>query len=279
MEIHFLETDENNEPLDFAKIKGFYIDPVSELYEKLSYIQTSIGEEFFIEEIKEESDDSEEELVEESKFFVELVSEYDPVVLSKRLESITKLSLNIRKIRWDFIDSKFVMKIGKIKNKDIYVIVATLLDDDITDETKKRIKYIKDCIVNGKKIEEDIVNKLVDLSTDASIEESLVEEKQSQEVFKKDTRQIAPLKQTSVVQKRLQTTNIPTDMIKHKVPTLASVKNYKPTNILSTSYTNTQSNLQNSNKEPATVSRNSDNKTNKTNRNKSGLSMFKIHGF
>ena len=118
MNIDFVEESEN----DLVNRKNLYINPDSELSLTLSRVQDALDSSGY------PLDRSKYKYVKGKlcKFQIELISSPDLALLTKRTNSLKKLNINIGKMKWDFNDSgsSYFMKIGKIQDKDLHIVVA-----------------------------------------------------------------------------------------------------------------------------------------------------------
>lgn len=146
LSIQFVEEPESV----LVKRKSLYIDPESDLSNTLSKIQDKIESEGF------SVDRSRYKYVlgQLCKFSMELINEPDLATLNRRANSIKKLSLNLSKLKWEFQSRSFVLKIGKIQDKDLYITVA-FVAEELGEIERERIKTVKDSIVKKEnKVEE-----------------------------------------------------------------------------------------------------------------------------
>jgi hypothetical protein len=140
MQIEFAEESEN----ELVKRKCLYLDPKSEMSLLLSKIQDLIESEGFT------IDRSRYKYVHGQlcKFNIELIDEIDPVLLTKRSNTVKKLSLNIDKLKWEFGSRTFSLKIGKIQEKNLFITVA-FLAKELDENERNQIKNIKDSVLKS----------------------------------------------------------------------------------------------------------------------------------
>lgn len=140
MNIQFVDEPES----DLVKRKSLYIDPESELSVTLSNIQDALELEGFT------VDRSRYKYIRGRlcKFNIDLISEPDVNALMRRANSMKKLNLNLSKLKWEFTNRVFTLKIGKIQDKDLFVTVA-FIAEVLGDIERDRIKDIKDRIIKG----------------------------------------------------------------------------------------------------------------------------------
>lgn len=140
MNIQFVDEPES----DLVKRKSLYIDPESELSVTLSNIQDTIELEGFT------VDRSRYKYIRGRlcKFNIDLISEPDVNVLTRRANSMKKLTLNLNKLKWEFTNRVFTLKIGKIQDKELFITVA-FIAEVLGDIERDRIRDIKDRIIKG----------------------------------------------------------------------------------------------------------------------------------
>lgn len=142
MNIQFVDEPDS----DLVKRKSLYIDPESDLSNTLSKIQDTIELEGFT------VDRSRYKYIRGKlcKFNIDLISEPDVNALTRRANSMKKLTLNLGKLKWEFNNRVFTLKIGKIQEKELFITVA-FLAEVLGDIEKDRIIEIKDSIVKPEK--------------------------------------------------------------------------------------------------------------------------------
>ena len=75
------------------------------------------------------------------KFSIELITEANSELLQKRKKLVETIQLNLNKIKWEVRDNMYILHIGKIGEKDIYVTVAKFFSE-ISEEDKQVITEI-----------------------------------------------------------------------------------------------------------------------------------------
>lgn len=140
MNICFVEEPDS----DLVKRKSLYIDPESELSLTLSNIQDSI------ESTGYSVDRSRYKYVKGRlcKFHIELVRDPDINTLRSRSNSLKKLSIDISKLTWEFRGQAYVLKLGKMGDKDLHITVA-FLSGDLSEDDRQKIKSSKDTIISN----------------------------------------------------------------------------------------------------------------------------------
>ncbi|MDD4930875.1 MAG: hypothetical protein PHG66_01815 [Candidatus Colwellbacteria bacterium] len=137
MNIDFVEEPEN----ELVSRKNLYINPDSELSLTLSRVQDALDSNGF------PLDRSNYKYVKGKlcKFQIELISSPDLALLTKRTNSLKKLNININKMKWDFSESgrSYFMKIGKIQDKDLHIVVASF-ESTPTEDDHEKVKDIRD---------------------------------------------------------------------------------------------------------------------------------------
>lgn len=137
MNIDFVEEPEN----ELVNRKNLYINPDSELSLTLSRVQDALDSDGY------PLDRSKYKYVKGKlcKFQIELISSPDIALLIKRTNSLKKLNININKMKWDFNESggSYFMKIGKIQDKDLHIVVASFHTVPSSDDNEK-IRDIRD---------------------------------------------------------------------------------------------------------------------------------------
>jgi hypothetical protein len=141
MNIQFVDEPES----DLVKRRSLYLDPDSELSSILCKIQDDIELEGFT------IDRSRYKYIQGRlcKFNIDLISEPDLNALTRRANSMKKLTLNLSKLKWEFNNRVFALKIGKIQDKELFITVA-FIAEALGDIEHDRIREIKDNIINGK---------------------------------------------------------------------------------------------------------------------------------
>lgn len=137
MKVKFIEESDE----DLITRTDLYIDPESELSVLLTKLQDVISE-------SEDIDRSDYKYVNGKlcKFKIELISDPDLALLSKRKSSVEKLTINLNKIKWELTGNTYNMKIGKIQDKDLYIEVAVFQNEV---EDPNTIREIKDFILKS----------------------------------------------------------------------------------------------------------------------------------
>ena len=174
MKIAFFEDDPN---LEVSQKMYLYVD--SDLDTELTkFIDIFVNEEEFIINMDEylEIDDN------VYKFYIELIDEINLEVLKKRGQNVSKINVNLKKLKWMFSsDTSLCIKIGKIQNKDIYIHVCEFEDPQST-EMKLKILGIKDKILDGTYVSPKELQRLAEekeneLILDEDDEDDVKEEK------------------------------------------------------------------------------------------------------
>jgi len=147
MIIDFVEEPEN----ELIDRKNLYINSDSELSLTLSRIQDSLDSNGF------PVTRSSYKYVKGKlcKFQIELISSPDLALLTKRTNSLKKLNINIAKMKWDFGErGSYFMKIGKIQDKDLHIVVASFHTPPSSEDYEK-IKMIRDKAIRNDPDKED----------------------------------------------------------------------------------------------------------------------------
>lgn len=165
MNIDFVKEPEN----ELVNRKNLYINPDSEFSLVLSRVQNALDSNGFL------VDRSKYKYVKGKlcKFEIELISTPDLAVLNKRTNSLKKLNININKMKWDFNNNgnSYFMKIGKIQDKDLHVVVASFHTSPSSKDYDK-IKDIRDRAIK---------NELEEIPEDSAEERENEEEEFNEE--------------------------------------------------------------------------------------------------
>ena len=138
MNIEFAEESET----ELTDRKGLYLLASSELSQKLLLIQEAIENNGFELELPDYVSINDQWC----KFYMELIDEPDVSFLQRRANTVKKISLNITKLKWDFIENTFVLKIGKVQSKELHIVIANLSETP-SETTKQKIKEIKNQVL------------------------------------------------------------------------------------------------------------------------------------
>lgn len=154
MNIDFVEEPEN----ELLNRKNLFVNPDSELSRTLSRVQDMLDSKGY------SIDRSSYKYVKGKlcKFQIELISNPDITILNKRINSLKKLNINITKMKWDWSPDRqlYFMKIGKIQDKDLHVVVCNFhTAPELEDEEK--IKELRDRAVRNEPQESDIEDEQV----------------------------------------------------------------------------------------------------------------------
>jgi hypothetical protein len=140
---------------DLLTRKNLFVDPDSELSLVLSRLQDNVEADCGI-----TIDRSRYKYVKGKlcKFNIELLNYPDITTLIKRSASMKKLVLNLAKAKWDFslTGQTYILKIGKIQDKDLFVSVFNAVES-VSEEQKNKVRDIKDWIIKGKPIPVPVV--------------------------------------------------------------------------------------------------------------------------
>lgn len=135
MKIQFVEEDLNDRI-------GLYIDPEQPLTSYLTHVQDGIEAEGI--RVDRKFKYVKGKLC---KFFIELVSEPNSELIQKRKKLVESINLNLQKIKWDIRSTSYILHIGKIGDKEIFITVAKFFNE-VSQEEIETIKEITQKVTN-----------------------------------------------------------------------------------------------------------------------------------
>lgn len=100
-------------------VLGLYVDPESELSKYLNYIQDGIEAEDLRVERKVKYSSGKL-----CKYFIELVDNPDTETLNKRKRLVEGIEMKLDKVKWEYRDNSYIFHVGKINQKELYIVVA-----------------------------------------------------------------------------------------------------------------------------------------------------------
>lgn len=136
---------------DLVDRVGLYIDPDQPLSSFLTHVQDGIEAEGI--RVDRKFKYVKGKLC---KFFIELISENNSELLQKRKKLVETINLNLNKIKWEIKDNTYILHIGKIGDKEIFITVAKFfseLSEDAIETVKEITQKVTNSLLNTNKPE------------------------------------------------------------------------------------------------------------------------------